>query len=146
MGRGQIIGRYLEEEAIRWARAQMNLEGPVGNCIAWSMADEDGFIAVFVLSDINAVSACLHFAARPGARWLTKEFARGIMGLAFDDLHLSRLTGPIRGSNLRAQQVAGKWGFRYEGALRKAFPNGDDCVLMGLLRQEWKSHKWCDSL
>lgn len=136
----------MEQEAVNWARAQMNIEGPVGPCVAWSMLDDKGFVAVLILSDISSNSACFHFAARPGARWLTKTFANSVMGLAFDQMRLSRLTGPIRGSNLRAQQVALKWGFKQEGVLRKAFPNGEDCVLMGFLKEEWKCHKWCDKL
>jgi RimJ/RimL family protein N-acetyltransferase len=141
-----IIGLARHEEALAWARSRMNLEGPVGPCLTWSMVDDQGFKAVFVLSDINPISACIHYAARPNCYWMTREFQRGIMGLAFDQLELSRLTGPTRGSNERALKIAEKWGFKVEGTLRKAFPDGDDCYLFGLLREEWQNHKRCVKL
>ena len=71
---------------------------------------------------------------------------REVFAYAFDVLNVSRLTGPIRGSNARAQKIAEKFGFTLEGILRKSFPDGDDCVVYGFLKEEWKRHHWCDKL
>lgn len=141
----QIIGMRRKQEALVWARSRMNLEGPTQGtaCATWSMVDpEENFIAVFILSDINSHSACMHFAAKPGARWLTPAFGNGIMYLAFFELGLERITGPIRASNTRSRRVAEKYGFTLEGTLRKAFPDGEDCCIYGILKEEYMQHRW----
>lgn len=141
----QIIGMKRKQEALVWARARMGLEGPTPGtaCATWSMVDpEDNFIAVFILSDINSHSACMHFVGKPGARWLTPEFGNGVMYLAFFELELERLTGPIRESNMRSRRVAEKYGFTLEGILRKAFPDGEGCCIYSFLKEEYMQHRW----
>jgi RimJ/RimL family protein N-acetyltransferase len=141
----QIIGMDRKSEAVHWARSRMNLEGPTpGNAYAtWSMVDpENNFLAVFVLSDINSHSACMHFAAKPGVRWLTPAFVNGVMYLAFFELGVERLTGPIRERNTRSRQVAEKYGFTLEGIMRKAFPDGEGCCIYSFLKEEYMQHRW----
>lgn len=139
----KIIFTNRNEEAVAWARAQMKLEGPAGPCHTYSMVDEnDEFVAVFIISDINGYSACIHFAARPNTYWLTREFGNGLMSFVFFALGLSRLTAPIRASNERSLDVARKYGFVYEGTMRKAFPDGEGCVLLSFLKEEFLEHRW----
>lgn len=139
----RIIAAERNEEAVAWARAQMNLEGPAGPCHTFSMVDEnDEFVAVFIISDNNGYSACIHFAAKPNTYWLTRNFGNGLMGFVFFALGLSRLTAPIRASNERSLDVARKYGFVYEGKMRKAFPDGEDCILLSFLKEEFLQHRW----
>ena len=138
-----IIGMDRNEEAVAWARQQMKLEGPTGPCATYSMINNDGsFRAVFVLSDINSNSACMHFAAQPGKRWLTPTFVNGVMALAFLVLGVQRLTGPIREHNLQSRAVAEKYGFTLEGIMRKAFPDGEGCCIYSFLKEEFMQHRW----
>lgn len=138
-----IIGLDRHEEALAWARARMNLEGPCGRCLTFSKVNEQGeFVAVFVFSDINVYSACIHYAAVPGRHGFSKEFISQAFFFAFGELHLSRLTGPTRGSNEVALRIAPKFGFTLEGRLRKAFPDGDDCVVFGYLIEDYLQHRW----
>lgn len=139
----RIITTQRSEEAVLWARAKMNLEGPVGPCYTYSMVDENNeFVAVFIISDINGNCGCLHFAAKPNTYWLTREFGNGLMAFIFFFLNLSRLTAPIRASNKRSLAVATKYGFVHEGTMRKAFPDGEDCILLGFLKEEFLAHRW----
>ena len=143
----RIIGMNRKQEALVWARSRMNLEGPTPTtaCATWSMVDpEENFIAVFVLSDINSHSACMHFAAKPGARWLIPAFVNGVMSFAFFELGLERITGPIRQKNIRSRQVAEKYGFTLEGTMRKAFPDGENCCLYSFLKDDFIAHRWFD--
>jgi RimJ/RimL family protein N-acetyltransferase len=139
----RVIATDRNEEAVIWAQAKMGIEGPIGPCHTFSMVDESNeFVAVFIISDISHHAACLHFAARPGAYWLTPTFVNALMSFAFFALGLSRLTAPIRSNNIRSKQVALKYGFVYEGAMRNAFDNGEDCILLGFLKQEFLDHRW----
>jgi RimJ/RimL family protein N-acetyltransferase len=138
-----IIGTKRREEALAWARARMKLEGPCGPCFTFSKVnDSDEFVAVFVFSDINVYSACIHYAAVPGRHGFSKEFVSQAFFFAFGEIGLSRLTGPTRGSNTLALKIAPKFGFTLEGVMRKAFPDGDDCYIFGYLIEDYLQHKW----
>ena len=138
-----IIGTHRKEEALAWARARMQLEGPCGPCLTFSKVnDKEEFVAVFVFSDINVHSACIHYAAVPGRHGFSKEFVSQAFFFAFGELQLSRLTGPIRSSNALALDVALKFGFTLEGRLRKAFSDGDDCCVLGYLIEDYIEHRW----
>lgn len=139
----RIIGTFRSNEAVLWARAKMGLEGPVGPCHTFSLVDEnDEFVAVFIISDNNGHAACIHYAAKEGAYWMTPNFINSLMSFVFFMLNLSRLTAPIRAGNKRSRQVAEKYGFVYEGTMRNAFPDGEDCVLLSFLKDEFVNHRW----
>jgi hypothetical protein len=57
-------------------------------------------------------------------------------------LEVPRVTGLIRAENLNAQRFVSRLGFQYEGRMRKAFPDGGDLMLYGLLREEYLKHPW----
>jgi hypothetical protein len=138
-----IIGCERHEEALAWARSRMNLEGPCGRCLTFSKVNDAGeFTAVFVFSDVNVYSACIHYAAVPGRYGFSKEFISRAFFFAFGELNLARLTGPTRGSNTTALQIAPKFGFTLEGRMRKAFPDGDDCYIFGYLIEDYLQHRW----
>ena len=138
-----IIGTELKYEALRWARGRMGLEGPCGPCVTFSKTDaEHNFQAVFVFSDMNDYSACVHYAGKPGGHGFSADFVAAAFDFAFITLDLSRLTGPTRGSNKIALRIAPKFGFIHEGIMRKAFPDGDDCHLFGFLREDYLYHRW----
>jgi RimJ/RimL family protein N-acetyltransferase len=138
-----IIGIERKEEAVKWARSRMGLEGPCGPCITFSKTNaEHEFQAVFVFSDMNEYSACIHYAAQPGGHGFSPDFVATAFDFAFITLNLSRLTGPTRGSNKLALRIAPKFGFVQEGILRKAFPDGDDCYIFGFLREDYLKHHW----
>ena len=138
-----IIGTHRKEEALAWARARMQLEGPCGPCLTFSKVNEkEEFVAVFVFSDINTYSACIHYAAVLGRHGFSREFISQAFFFAFGELQLSRLTGPTRGSNTVALKIAPKFGFTLEGNMRKAFPNGDDCYIFGFLLEDYLQHRW----
>ena len=138
-----IIGNDRKDEALTWARSRMGLEGPCGPCLTFSRVDKDNnFCAVFVFSDLNEYSACIHYAGRPGGHGFAPDFVAAAFDYAFITLGLSRLTGPTRGSNQLALRIAPKFGFTHEGVMRKAFVDGDDCHIFGFLREDYLNHKW----
>jgi len=138
-----IIGNDRKEEALRWARSRMGLEGPCGPCLTFSRVDKNNnFCAVFVFSDLNEYSACIHYAGRTGGHGFAPDFVASTFDYAFITLGLSRLTGPTRGSNSLALRIAPKFGFIHEGVLRKAFVDGDDCHIFGFLRDVEIGPSW----
>ncbi len=57
----------------------------------------------------------------------------------FNQCGLIRVTGLVPRSNTKALSFdIDKVGFKVEGIVRKAFPNGDDVVVLGMLKDECK--------
>jgi RimJ/RimL family protein N-acetyltransferase len=102
----------------------------------------DRFIAVCVFSSYIGTNIDMHLAAEPGRHWLSRSYYNAVMQLPFEVLQVSRITGLIRGSNLRTQRFAERMGFQYEGRMRKVFADGDDLVLYGFLHEEYERHPW----
>lgn len=67
-----------------------------------------------------------------------------LLDLAFDRLHLTRVTTYLRQDNEISSRMIRKAAFREEGRLRKAWRcNGRwlDMIVAGVLREEWTSHR-----
>ena len=67
-----------------------------------------------------------------------------MLDMAFDRLRLRRVTTFFRSDNLRTERLTQRAGFREEGRLREAWLIGGefrDCVVVGLLRDEWYSRR-----
>jgi RimJ/RimL family protein N-acetyltransferase len=95
-----------------------------------------------VFSSYIGTNIDMHLAAEPGRHWLSRSYYNAVMQLPFEVLQVSRITGLIRGSNLRTQRFAERMGFQYEGRMRKVFADGDDLVLYGFLHEEYERHPW----
>jgi len=132
-------------EAVAWAKEVIGIEGVPGNVTAISLVDNnDEFLAVTVFSSFTATNMDMHIAARPKSRWLSRSFFNASFEFPFRVLEVARVTGLIRAENLNAQRFASRLGFKYEGCMRKAFPDGGDLVLYGLLREEYLKHPWSE--
>jgi RimJ/RimL family protein N-acetyltransferase len=67
-----------------------------------------------------------------------------MLDTAFERLRLRRVTTFFRSDNLRTERLTQRAGFREEGRLREAWLVGGrflDCVVAGLLRDEWYSRR-----
>ncbi len=65
-----------------------------------------------------------------------------LLDMAFDRLRMHRITTYFRADNLRSERLTRRLGFHEEGRMRQAwFADGkhQDCVMVGLLRDEWYS-------
>lgn len=91
--------------------------------------EEDGELIAGVLFDnYNGASICMHVAAVPGKRWLTREFLWYCFYYPFVELGVKRITGLVPESNLAARRFDEHLGFRLEARLEDAHPDGDVLV------------------
>lgn len=139
----RILRNERVSDAVSWTKHRIKAEGIGENCAAVSLVDDhDQFLAVCVFSSYIGTNIDMHLAAKPGAHWLSRSYYNAVMALPFDVLQVPRITGLIRGSNLRTQTFASRMGFQYEGRMRKVFADGEDLVLYGFLREEFERHPW----
>lgn len=69
-------------------------------------------------------------------KWATKHTIRTLMKWPFDQLGCHRVTTRIAASNQRAIKFNEGIGFKREGLIRDGWGEGEDCVLLGLLKSE----------
>jgi len=133
------------KEAVAWAKEIIGIEGVSGDVTAISLVDDnDEFLAATVFSAYTGTNIDMHIAARPKSCWLSRSFFNASFEFPFMVLEVPRVTGLIRAENLNAQRFVSRLGFQHEGRMRKAFPDGGDLVLYGLLREEYLTHPWSD--
>ncbi|MEN6403629.1 MAG: GNAT family protein [Armatimonadia bacterium] len=99
--------------------------------------EKDGeLISGVVYNMYTKASICMHVAAVPGRRWMTREYLWRAFAYPFLQLRCNRVTGLVRVDNFDAQRFNEHLGFKREGLLRKACTDGTDMILYGMLREE----------
>lgn len=64
-------------------------------------------------------------------RWAHRRTLKVFFSYAFDNLNCRRVTAVMRSPGFLE-----RLGFTHEGTLRKGYPNGDDMLVYGMLREE----------
>ena len=78
----------------------------------------------------------MHVASDGNRRWLTRDVLRLIFGYAFDYKGVNRINAVVAQSNIPAQVMCLKLGFRIEATLRCGADDGTDGILFGMLMTE----------
>jgi RimJ/RimL family protein N-acetyltransferase len=87
---------------------------------------QNGEIIAGVLFDqYNGRSACMHVAAVPGARWMTKGYLWVCFDYPFNQLKLNKILGLVDSTNLPARRFDEHLGFQLECCVKDAGRDGD---------------------
>lgn len=78
----------------------------------------------------------LHTASDGSARWLTRDYIKLVFHYPFIQLGFVRLTSFVSVNNPRSLRLAKHFGFVEEGRARGAGKDGEDLVMLGMLRTE----------
>lgn len=78
-------------------------------------------------------------------RWLTRPIICRILNYAYYDLDCIRITATTPKKYRPARRFLERFGFKIEGNLRRGFVD-DDCIVSGLLREEWEASRWMRGL
>lgn len=99
--------------------------------------EQDGEIIASVVFDMyTGPSICMHVAAVPGKRWMTRDYLWRCFAYPFLQLKCNRITGLVREDNLVAQKFDEHLGFKREGLIRQGATDGTNIILYGMLRDE----------
>jgi RimJ/RimL family protein N-acetyltransferase len=136
----QVIAQFVS--------GRIGQHAPWGHCTAIGLTLNDEIIAGVVYNHFSEVNLCMHVGAVEGSRWMTPEFLFAAFDYPFCKLGMHRVTGLVPRSNVRARKLNRHLGFRPEGCMRRALPNGDDLLVMGMLKGEcrWISEAFCERL
>lgn len=94
----------------------------------------DGLVGVVAVWNFHGRDIEMGWAGEPG--WLSRSFIRLIFTYVFEQLGCNRITGRIDVSNTVALEQSKRLGWVVEGRMREAGDDGDDVLIIGLLRRE----------
>ncbi|MGB1373820.1 MAG: GNAT family N-acetyltransferase [Aequoribacter sp.] len=103
--------------------------------VTLSLLDDDlNIIAVCGFEGFDGVGIEGMIAGRPG----NKRFIKEVFKYVFDQLQVRRFTVRVSENNEAAYRFDLKLGFIEEGRLRQAGKDGEDIIILGMLRNECK--------
>lgn len=105
---------------------------PLFSTIGFAVDNE--LLCVFVAFQYAKPNVTMAFAST-SPRWATKGNIAYLGRWLFDSLDCQRITAIIEKKNKRSRKFCEGVGFRHEGKLRKAKPDGD-VIIYGLLKED----------
>ena len=123
-----------DKAVARWVGERLGLED-FGQYTAIGIVDDQSIIGGAVFNNYRHPNIEVTFATST-PRWCSRSILRGIFAYPFLQLKCSRLTAVTEAKNQSVRTFLLHLGFREEGQMRRAFPNGEDAVIHGMLREE----------
>lgn len=121
---------------IEWVKQRVDEDEFMPGSVAIGLEEDGELIAGVVFNLYNKAGICMHVAAVPGKRWMTKDFLWRVFAYPFLQLNCNRVTGLVREDNIVAQKFDEHIGFKREGLIRKGATDGADIILYGMLKEE----------
>lgn len=103
--------------------------------VLW-FADAVGIRAAFVYNQWNQPNIFIHAAAREGVLWGHRDLMFHVFNYPFNAIGVGRITTTAHAEDKRHQKLLLHAGFKHEGTLRCAEPNGADTLVYGMLKTE----------
>lgn len=125
-----------EPQLIRWADHAIQGANFREDAVSLGLVDGDEVRAVVVYENFSAGNCNIHVASDESGHWLTREFTVRAFAYPFMQCGLQRVTGLVPSQNVKALDFDLKLGFKPEGRMRNFLPNGDDMIILGMLREE----------
>lgn len=125
-----------DERFVRWFEEQVPDSEFDKSAVAIGLEQDGEVIASVVFDMYTGPSICMHVAAVPGRRWMTRDYLWRCFAYPFLQLKCNRITGLVREDNLVAQKFDEHLGFKREGLIRRGATDGTNIILYGMLRDE----------
>lgn len=99
--------------------------------------ERDGTLCGVVVFDNFSIGQCCCSVASDGSRrWITRELLIRVFAYPFIQLNYWRLTCLVAETNADSLRLCENFGWVQEGRIRRGAPNGDDMIVLGMLREE----------
>lgn len=125
-----------DDKVAAWVAERVGADEFGPGTVALGLEEDEKLIAGVVFNMYTKASICMHVAAEPGKRWMTKDFLWRSFAYPFVQLNCNRITGLVRVDNFDAQRFDEHLGFKREGLVRRGCVDGTDMILYGMLREE----------
>jgi RimJ/RimL family protein N-acetyltransferase len=140
----QIVTEPVEYLA-QWAADRIRGVEHFDNPAAIGVCRGDQLAAVAVYTDIKRWKGggdCQISFAADTPKWATRETIGLFLGTPFQALGVSRITALVKKGHKRSRKLIEGVGFKREGAVRRADPDGSTLIIYGLLKEEFEAGKY----
>ena len=124
-----------DERIVSWVGKRVEVKD-FGSCVAIGLEQDGELIAGVVFNLYSPPSICMHVAAVPGRRWMTREYLFRCFAYPFLQLNCTRITALVREHNEQSQKFVEHIGFVKEGVMRQGSEDGSDLIVYGMLKDE----------
>jgi RimJ/RimL family protein N-acetyltransferase len=132
------------------ARVLCKNDGSVINFVAHGLGDDvreyipslelgiydNKLIGGVLINDIRPERDCWLTIYTESPRWATKQTLKYIFTVVFVTIGAKRCSVFVSESNQKSHNMCLRLGFKDEGLLREYRDNGENCYVMGMLKQE----------
>lgn len=130
-----------ESEMLEWAAAVIGLPvqqafSPSAHPIGLDESSTGSLRSVVVFDRFSSNDCCVHVASDGTRAWMTRGFILQVFAYPFLQREQHRLTALVPSRNKDSLEFCDAFGFVREGLMREAADDGDDIVLLGLLRRD----------
>jgi RimJ/RimL family protein N-acetyltransferase len=126
---------HFGPSCIPWLEQQLG-DSFSGEVIGLGLERDGRWVAAVAYHERQSHNVNASIAALPGS--LTKHYMKAIFDYPFNYLKVSRITSCVRPGNAASITWNKRVGFTYEGCQRKGYPDGEDKLIFGMLREECK--------
>lgn len=123
------------ERLVQWAADTIGIGNFRPDAQAIGMVEDGQIRAVTVYDCFSTSDMSMHCASDGTRRWLTREFLVRCFAYPFIQCDLNRVTGLIPANYTAALRFNRHLGFVQEGRCREAHGDGQDIIVMGMLRR-----------
>lgn len=123
-------------QMVAWAEARIPACKFRDDAKAIGVRSEAGLIGVAVFDSFTTTGCWISIASDGSGRWLTREFIIRVFAYPFIQIGYPRLNAFVSVDNPSSMSVCEGFGFHREGVMRQAGANGEDLVMLGMLRSE----------
>jgi len=132
-----------EGEMIAWAESRIPGCKFRDDAHAIGIRSEAGLHGVVVFDSFTTAGCWISVASDGGRRWLTRELLIRVFAYPFLQCGHPRINAFISAGNQASLALCEGLGFVREGVMRQAGFNGEDLIMLGMLRSEcsWLPHR-----
>lgn len=124
-------------ELCEWAALQIGRAEPFSaDSHAIGLAADGRLRAVGVYNTLSIIDGHFSLASDRQPGWLTRAYLVALFTYPFIQLRKERMTAVVDVSNRDSLRLTRHLGFREEGRMREAAPDGGDRIMFGMLRRE----------
>jgi RimJ/RimL family protein N-acetyltransferase len=120
----------------RWVADKLGMVGDWGRFKAFGVLKDSELIAGIIFNNYTFTDISMHVASDEKKKWLSKHLLFELFYYAFEVCKCNRVTGYVEASKEDVLAFDKKIGFVQEGVKRKGCINGDDVIVLGMLREE----------
>lgn len=106
-----------------------------GKFKAFGVERDGGLVAGIIFNRYSWPDIAMHVAGE-GGHWLSRSLLKELFHYAFNVCECRRVTGVVHALAESVLEFDRKIGFVREGRARKAAPDGNDLIILGMLREE----------